>query len=541
MKTITKNNWIRKACMGIFSLVMVCMLCLTVEQLSMVSYAQSAGKVTGDNVNIRKEPNSSSQKVGSAKKDASVTINHQTQGSDGKVWYQIYVDANTLGYIRSDFVSITDGSTPETVDASAATSNNQTTTQTNTQPAGSSSETAVNVTAVEPISATVTGGENVRVRGNASTTSQIVTTIANGSALTVTGQANGSDGKVWYQVAFISNGSDVTGFIRSDYVVLSGDIVEATQTPEETAPEESTEPEQAPEPEETKAWETQLQGDEWFLLNMDEGYQYSIENMFNASKQNGEAFEESQKTVKTQKLVIVILVIVIIVLCAGLALLIFKINDMKDSAYFAEVEKDTMRKRGSEKNQSDKKVMQNVGPEKRNGSGAQGNRPQGGRPQPQGGRPQGMQSQGGRPQGTRPQNGLQMGGRPVNDRPGTRPVQPVGSRPVAEEPVVERPVTERPVTEKRRMERPAIDKAASDRVSTRPIGERPSGVRPEAVRPESDRVVQPGGGRQVGERPVGVRPSAQNQGQVNPNKKSKNFASDDDEFEFEFLNWDGEE
>ena len=75
---------------------------------------------------------------------------------------------------------------------------------------------------MQPISASATGGQSIRVRANASTTSQIVTTAKEGLALTVTGQATGTDGNVWYQVTFIDNGSEVTGFIRNDYVTLSG-------------------------------------------------------------------------------------------------------------------------------------------------------------------------------------------------------------------------------------------------------------------------------------------------------------------------------
>jgi hypothetical protein len=33
----------------------------------------------------------------------------------------------------------------------------------------------------------------------------------------------------------------------------------------------------------------------------------------------------------------------------------------------------------------------------------------------------------------------------------------------------------------------------------------------------------------------------QKEGNQDPGWKSKNFMSDDDEFEFEFLNWDGDE
>ena len=78
--------------------------------------------------------------------------------------------------------------------------------------------------------------------------------------------------------------------------------------------------------------------------------------------------------------------------------------------------------------------------------------------------------------------------------------------------------------------------------------------------PQGGRPVTPGQGRPA---PQGGRPTApqsetpapqaarpvarptkqvpKREGNQNPGWKSKNFMSDDDEFEFEFLNWDGDE
>ena len=51
---------------------------------------------------------------------------------------------------------------------------------------------------------------------------------------------------------------------------------------------------------------------------------------------------------------------------------------------------------------------------------------------------------------------------------------------------------------------------------------------PQSQRPAAPQVDRPA-------RPV------QKDGNQDPGWKSKNFMSDDDEFEFEFLNWDGDE
>ena len=69
---------------------------------------------------------------------------------------------------------------------------------------------------------------------------------------------------------------------------------------------------------------------------------------------------------------------------------------------------------------------------------------------------------------------------------------------------------------------------------TRPVGQgarpagqqaRPAGQSGRPVAPQVDRPTRP----------------VQKEGNQDPGWKSKNFMSDDDEFEFEFLNWDGDE
>ena len=475
------------------------------ENLAIVSHAESAAKVTASSAKIRKTADSSSEVIGSAAKDKAISIKSQTKGADGYTWYEVYVDANTLGYIRSDLVSITDGSTPP---SSSGTTNTTTTTTTTTTatPAPVVNETPVEVTAVEPLSATVTGGQSVRVRSNASTTSQIVTTAENGMALTVTGQATGTDGKTWYQISFISNSVEVTGFIRSDYVALSGEL----QAPVEEQPvEEQPTDEQPAEDTQTtsKDWDTQMQGDAWYLLDMAGQKQYKIEDLFNSLNQITEInaqYETNQKKISSQKAVIIILVILLVAAVAAVTLLIFKIKDMNDASYFSGVEEETARRRRVDR--------------------PQGGRPQNGRPSPQGGRPQG-----GRPQGS--QKVMHEVG--AERRPASRPTGQ-GTRPDGRPaPQGERPIgqTVRPAAPQERRPAPRGGRPVTPGQG-RPA---PQGGRPTA--PQSERPAQQAG------RPVArpTKPVPQSEGNQNPGWKSKNFMSDDDEFEFEFLNWDGDE
>lgn len=478
---------------GMLALVFVLGAGLFGENLAIVSHAESAAKVTASSAKIRKTADSSSEVIGSAAKDKTISIKSQTKGADGYTWYEVYVDANTLGYIRSDLVSITDGSTP-----SSSSGTTTTTTTTTATPAPVVNETPVEVTAVEPLSATVTGGQSVRVRSNASTTSQIVTTAENGMALTVTGQATGTDGKTWYQISFISNSVEVTGFIRSDFVALSGELQAPVE--EQPAEEQPTDEQPAEDTQTTsKDWDTQLQGDAWYLLDMAGQKQYKIDDLFNSLNQITEInaqYETNQKKISSQKAVIIILVILLVAAVAAVTLLIFKIKDMNDASYFSGVEEETARRRRVDR--------------------PQGGRPQNGRPAPQGGRPQG-----GRPQGS--QKVMHEVG--AERRPASRPTGQ-GARPDGRPaPQGERPIgqTVRPAPQGGRSVTPGQGRPA------------PQGGRPMA--PQSERPA-PQAGRPVA-RPT--KPAPQSEGNQDPGWKSKNFMSDDDEFEFEFLNWDGDE
>ena len=479
-KTVQRTSKF-KAFWGMFALVLVLGAGLFAENLAFVSHAESAAKVTASSAKIRKSADSSSEVIGSAAKDKTISIKSQTKGADGYTWYEVYVDANTLGYIRSDLVSITDGSTPP---SSSTTTTTTTTTTTAATPAPAVNETPVDVTAVEPVSATVTGGQSVRVRSNASTTSQIVTTAENGMALTVTGQATGTDGNTWYQVNFIANNTEVTGFIRSDYVALSGELqAPSTEQPAEEQPSE----EQPAEDTQTtsKDWDTQLQGDAWYLLDMVGQKQYKIDDLFSSIDQITEInaqFETNQKKITSQKVVIIILVILLVAAAAAVTLLIFKIKDMTDAADFSDAEEAALRRRRVDRPQT--------------------GRGQGGRPAPQGGRTQGGQK-------VMHEVGAERrpAGKPAGQ--GGRPVQ--GQRPAGQQ--------ARPATQGARPTAPQAGRPA-------PQGTRPAAPQTGRSAPQVDRPVKP----------------AQNNGNPqDPGWKSKNFMSDDDEFEFEFLNWDGDE
>ncbi len=419
------------------------------ESFSMVSHAESQAKVKANTAYIRREPSASSEALGSTEKDKVISVTGQVKGSDGYTWYQTFVNSETLGYIRSDLVEITDGTTPPALTGTTTQPPAATPAPTPTPPAGNSNETPATVTAVNPVSATVSGGSSVRIRSNASTTSTIVEKVSNGLALTVTGTANGSDGNVWYKVSCNSNGSEIEGFIRSDFVTLSGELTPFTEPTEPENPTEPTEPAEPTEPEPpqvNKDYDTELIDGKWYLIDRLKGEQHDIQGLFD--------------------------------------------KDMTDDAYFNEVESETIRRRSAPRSQGgSQKVMHTVGSGRTGEERAAGQRSGGARP---------AGGQGGqRPGGVRPVEG---GQRPMGVRPaGTRPVE---------------------------------------------SGQRPGGARPAEAGQGSGQ--HPGGTRSSagGQRPGGARPAggAQRSGNAEQSWQSRNFmADDDDEFEFEFLNYDGDE
>lgn len=487
MKQTRKIHFCRKLMLGMFSLVLAAGLGLSVDLFSMVSLAESPAKVTATSANIRKSADPDSEVLAGVKQDDRISIKAQTTGSDGAVWYQVFVDSDQLGFIRSNLVSITDGSTPPTTTETTTTTATGTVNQTTAAPTAQNVSTAPKavVTEVNPTSATIL--KPVRVRSDASTSAPILDRVEQGLALTVTGWATDSDGYKWWRVNYTLDGTEVVGFIRSDYVE---DINPTEPGSTEPAPEAS-EPVTPAQPEEPKAWNIQEDGDGWWLIDSFGQYsddhltpqRYKITDMFQTVSDNQKAYNSATKTANNLKIVIVILVLLAIALAAVIMILIFKLRELDEAAYFAEAERENIRRRSADRPQ--RKPAQ--GPQRpvQGQSQKQGQRPGQGQGQKPG---QGQgQKQGQRPgqgQGQRPGQG--QGQKPGQGQ-GQKPGQGQGQRP-------------RPVQN--------LSEASEPRGSVRP----------------QERGPQPG--NQGGSQKTGW--------------KSKNFMNDEEE-EFEFLRWDEDE
>lgn len=500
------------------AVVLALMLVLFWNSFTMVARADSKGTVTATSARIRQEASTSSTAVGSVQNGATVTIINEVQGTDSKIWYQVETSDGTKGYIRSDLVSKTDGgSTPN---------------------ANLTVNPSVEVTQVQPIEAKVTGGSVIRVRtdASASDSSGIITTVSNGTAVTVSGQATGADNMTWYLVSFYSNNTVVTGFIRNDFLTLSGEITPVdTNTPAEGDSDTQTPESQEPVEEKKPYYTQQDQEGTWQLIDYANGEAYDIEKLLAANKSSGETILANQKTIRNQKVIIIILVILVIAAVLAVSMLYYKIRDIKDEAYFSAVEKQTLKereavKRSRETGAPTHKVMQTVG--------AEGTRPVGqkvGGQRTAGQNPTGQKAVQGKPSSagqTRPSGQVRTDAQTGR----TRTIQPDSQT---------RAVQSRPATQTGAAQTRSSQPGAGQAKTASQAGGSTQSAAGKSGANQSGAAAQPGvsgQARPAGQSAAGQAKQADSSTKAEPDWKSKNFMSDDDdEFEFEFLNWDGEE
>lgn len=466
----------------VMAVITVVMMVLVVGMTTLVSHAEE-GKVTATSVKIRESADTNSEMLSGAMQGDILTITGEVTGADGKTWYQVTFEGNRTGYVRSDLMEKVSGSG----------------TTTTTTPASDPSTPASGVQAVQPISAKVTG-EQVRVRSDASTSGSIVTTVQKDVVLTVTGTATDSEGKTWYQISYSNTSGQVTGFVRQDFVSLEGEIVPADQVPEEPETPDTEAPVATEEPvaePEHKDFETSLEEEGWYLLDYTTNQKYSIEEIFDTAEKYEELYNQSQAKLKSMKTIMIILVVVVILLALAATLLFFKIRDMMDAAYFEEVEQETIRKRQGQRTAA-RASMPTVGAGSKPAAGSQ----------------------------AKPTGGQQTRAGSGQSRPaGNGQVRPAGST----------------------QSRPAGSSQQTGAAGgqTRPAGggqAKPAGSTQKPAGSQASRPAQPASRpAQTAARPAqsAAKPAAQSS--AKPAQQPKNFMTDDDEFEFEFLNWDGEE
>ena len=310
---------------------------------SLVSLADSNGTVTADSANIRKQADASSEVIGSASRGNTVSIINEVQDSSGKLWYEVYINANTTGYIRSDLVEKQGGGTSQNTSG-------------DTQTQSGASGASVEPETVLDAQYAVVSPEVIMVRTAPSTNEGVVDRLNKGAQVIVSGETQGNDGKKWFYVTFTgTGGAERSGFIRSDLLSL-GDMV---PVPEEEEPEpQETEPE--PEPTVNRDYEVVYGqnpdgSSEWFLYDYTVGEKpdkYRLAQLMEATKARSEIAAADAKTLVRQRVAIVILVILVVILIVVGVIMALKLRDVYYEEYEDEEEEEeetsAQRKRRSE-------------------------------------------------------------------------------------------------------------------------------------------------------------------------------------------------
>ena len=495
-------KWCRRISLFLLAVAMVCIL----DVFSSVSFA-SSGK-TNSNAKIRKEANPGSTQLGLAEKGTTVEISGESKGTDGKTWYKVTVKDIT-GYIRSDLIDVSS-------DTSSTDSGN------------SSSSTTTTVDGLEQvvqIAATVSGGNSVRIRTSASTanSNNILTTAANGTKVTVVARTTGSDKKLWYQIKLTVDGKEVMGYIRNDYLTLSGEVKPLTEeniTPQETdtTPSENKQQEEQPKntetPTQTKRYDTKFMNDKWYMLDYDANKQYDIDQVFSAAKEFEEKYLTEQAKTKKLKTWLTVFILLAIAGC-GTAGYLFYVKKMEKEKEYIDSFGDGRRKHTSDRpvdrsRETNRSAQQHTTGRERPAirDGLENRRDEGQRPLQNG-----QRQTNGRPQGGAPRQDAmasQNGQRPNNAQQAQRQVNPQqGQRPVDGQQRVQNGA------------RPANPQAAQN--NQRPAAQ--------------DQNRRPQGSAQQARPNAGQQPAQAQNANVN---RAKNFAQED-EHEFEFRDWDSDD
>lgn len=297
-----------------------------------ISRADVTGTVKVESANIRGSADSTSAAVGSVTRGKTVSIKSETTDASGALWYEVYVNANTTGYVRADLID-RDGT--ETLPTSGGGS--QTTEQTDASQGdgqAASGASAQAETAMDAQYAKVKV-QTAKIRTEPSTSVGVVESLPNGTELIVSGQSNGAgDGKTWYFVTFTgADGASKTGFVRSDLVDL-GDMVPVPE--EQPAPEEQPVPEETPEtlPQD---YEVVFRDGVWYLIDHVGGTpEQSIEQLLSAARQQSETADEDTKKLVKQRIAIVVLGVLAGVLLIVVIIMAIKLRD----AYYEDYDED---------------------------------------------------------------------------------------------------------------------------------------------------------------------------------------------------------
>ena len=90
----------------------------------------ATGTVTGSDINVRSEASSSSSQVGTVTTGDTVTVGETAVDDSGATWYQVTLSNGTTGYVRGDFLTVSED---ETSSEEASTEETEASTEASTE------------------------------------------------------------------------------------------------------------------------------------------------------------------------------------------------------------------------------------------------------------------------------------------------------------------------------------------------------------------------------------------------------------------------
>ncbi len=326
---------------GMKGLLIAAFALLVLAGTGKTAFADATGTVVPASANIRQSADSASAVVGATTQGTTLTILGQTSDPSGTVWYEVYVDANTTGFIRADLVNLTsDDTIPQSTGTSTSTD------------ADDAAEDADGEVGMDAQYATISV-EKAKVRSGPSTDNSVVDTLDQGTEVIVSGQDDDSTGKTWYFVTFTgTEGSELTGYIRYDLLTL-GDLVPVEDAAEETEEEISDEDAAVTAPvEETPDYELLYATNEdgeyaWYIYDNVEGTRQKLEDVLTAAHAQNTNQANEKKTISRQRIVLVILAALLVLAIAAIVILILKYRDLYYETYEVEELPPTRRPSGS--------------------------------------------------------------------------------------------------------------------------------------------------------------------------------------------------
>ena len=322
-----------------------CAVAVGVFWMTAFTALAAEGEITAETAYIRSQANTESEVVGSTAKGKKVDLIESVKDSAGVTWYKVPVAGGGYGYIRGDLVK-----TSDTVPAASTTS------QTTDQPAANQPAETV-PTSIGEQPAVIKCESNAKIRSGASTSHSVVTSLPNGTSITLIGEANDNAGNKWYQITSNYNGRNIEGYIRSDLIAIGaqggdnssegeggGEAPAEGENPEGgegenpegegQAPEEYS---QEPAPEESHSdYDVVWENEEYYLYDYPAKGKTKISLIKEAIDYVNVQAPKMEKTIKTNKIIIFALAGVIVILFIIMTILIFKIR----SLYYEDYDED---------------------------------------------------------------------------------------------------------------------------------------------------------------------------------------------------------